>query len=265
MTHRSRLREYVIAPGISIVVTLVVLALLSGLMVVLEPRTATITASPTNGYAAYGSGPGPYGSGTLGPWQNLLRRISTEDEIRDVLNFNGAFMFGDSIAVQNGYALEQLLMNGGDQIAEHDWSGQPASAAVDAMAKWKSDYGLPSQIVMAVGSNDIFDPPAFGAQVERALQIAGPNRTVYWVNVHAVRFRQSADVQAADRANSAWINQQLLEATWRHPNLRIIDWAGFLDAQPDGLATYLRDGVHTTEAGGRARNQLIANAIGSRP
>jgi hypothetical protein len=261
--HRSRLREYVIAPVISIVVTLMVLALLSGLMVVLEPRSTNVAASPTTGYSSYGSGSGSYGSGTLGPWQNLLRRISTEDEIRDVLMFNGVFMFGDSIAVQNGFALEQLLTSAGDSIAVHDWSGQPTSAAVDALEQWKRDYGLPGRIVMAVGTNDIFDPPAFGAQVERAMEIAGPDRTVYWVNVHATRFRQSADVQAADRANSIWINQQLAEAAARHPNLRIIDWAGFVASQPNGLTTYLRDGVHTTDAGGKARNQLIADAIRS--
>jgi len=257
------LREYVIAPVISIVVTLMVLALLSGLMVVLEPRSTNVAASPTTGYASYGSGSGSYGSGTLGPWQNLLRRISTEDEIRDALMFNGVFMFGDSIAVQNGFALEQLLTNAGDSIAVHDWSGQPTSAAVDALEQWKRDYGLPGRIVMAVGTNDIFDPPAFGAQVERAMEIAGPDRTVYWVNVHATRFRQSADVQAADRANSAWINQQLAEAAARHPNLRIIDWAGFVASQPNDVTTYLRDGVHTTDAGGKARNQLIADAIRS--
>ena len=108
---------------------------------------------------------------------------------------------------------------------------------------------------MAVGTNDIFDPPAFGAQVERAMAIAGPKRTVYWVNVEVSRFRQSADVQAADRANSAWINQQLEEAAARHPNLKIIHWSEFLNSQPAGPGKYLRDGVHTSRAGRPGRAQ----------
>jgi hypothetical protein len=96
------------------------------------------------------------------------------------------------------------------------------------------------------------------------MAIAGPKRTVYWVNVEVSRFRQSADVQAADRANSAWINQQLEEAAARHPNLKIIHWSEFLNSQPDGLAKYLRDGVHTSEPVGRtARNELIAEALQS--
>jgi GDSL-like Lipase/Acylhydrolase family len=265
----SRLRESVIAPVVAIVVTIAVFTAIGGLLALLEPRSPSVAGPATGLFSAPPSPitapPGRYGSGTLGPWQNLLRRITPDDQIQDVLTFNGIFMFGDSIAVQDGVALEHLLAaRTGDSIAVHDWSGQPTSAAVDALAGWARDYGLPSRIVMAVGTNDIFDPPAFGAQVERAMATAGPKRTVYWVNVEVSRFRQSADVQAADRANSAWINQQLEEAAARHPNLKIIHWSEFLNTQPDGLAKYLRDGVHTSEPVGRtARNELIAEALQS--
>ncbi|MGW7679198.1 hypothetical protein ACWGID_00565 [Kribbella sp. NPDC054772] len=249
----------------AILVTLVVLAILGGLFVVLEPRTknADTTADGTGAYSTPTKGPGLYGSGSLGPWQNLVRRISPEDQIRDVLAFDGVFMFGDSIAVQDSAALERLLTDRtGDSIAFHDWSGQPASAAVDALEEWSRDYGLPQRIVMAVGTNDIFDPPAFAAQVERALRIAGPDRTVYWVNVYASRTKVSPAVRDADLTNSTWINQQLAEAAARHPNLKIIDWAGFLQTQPHRPAQYLRDGVHTSEPLGRsARNELIAEAL----
>jgi len=256
----------VIAPGIAILVTLVVLVVIGGALVLLEPRTpnaAPPTTAISNTYAPTAVAPGRYGSGVLGSWDKLLRRISPEDQVRDVLNFNGIFMFGDSIAVQDGDALEhQLAAQTGDSIAVHNWSGQPTSAAVDALAEWSQNYGLPDRILMAVGTNDIFDPPAFGAQVERAMNLAGPDRTVYWVNVEVSRFRRSAEMQAADRANSAWINQQLEEAAQRHPNLRIIHWAEFLANQPEGLGKYLRDGVHTTEPVGRmTRNDLILEAL----
>jgi hypothetical protein len=85
---------------------------------------------------------------------------------------------------------------------------------------------------------------------------------VYWVNVYASRTKQPPAVRDADLANSTWINQQLAEAAARHPNLKIIDWAGFLQAQPNRPAQYLRDGVHTSEPLGRsARNELIADAV----
>ncbi|MGZ0150397.1 hypothetical protein ACXJJ3_25290 [Kribbella sp. WER1] len=249
---------------LSIVVTLLVIAGLGAVFVVLEPRTKGPDALVGGtSYSVPTQGPGPYGSGTLGPWQGLIHRISSEDQIRDVLAFDGIFMFGDSIAVQDSSALERLLANrGGDSIAAHDWSGQPTSAAVDALEDWSRSYGLPQRIVMAVGTNDIFDPPAFAAQVERAMRIAGPNRTVYWVNVYVNRTKQPASVRDADLSNSAWINQQLDQAALLHSNLRIVEWSEFLNQ--NGPAQYLRDGVHTSEpTGSSARNELIAEAIAS--
>ena len=265
LRHRSSFREHIGGPLVAITVTLLILALLGGVLVLLEPGEPQLAkpVSSVSGTGARSITPGPFGSGTLGPWQDLTKRISSDDDVRDALMFNGVFMFGDSIAVQDSPALEKLLRNRtGDSLAVHDWSGQPTSAAVDALDDWERRFGLPSRIVMAVGSNDIFDPPAFAAQVERAMHIAGPSRTVYWVNVHVSRVRQPADMQAADLANSAWINQQLAQAAVRHPNLRIIDWSEYLATQPGGPAKYLRDGVHTSEPTGRdARNELIVGAL----
>jgi len=174
-------------------------------------------------------------------------------------------MFGDSIAVQDGPALEKLVAaQTGTPVAVHDWSGQPASAAVDALAEWSRKYGLPDRIVMAVGTNDIFEPSAFATEVEQAMKIAGPKRTVYWVNVHANRFDMSAAVQSADRANSELINRALDQAAVRHRNLRVVRWSEFLSARAGQVRTYLRDGIHTTQpAGQRARNALIAQALES--
>ncbi|GAB3944223.1 hypothetical protein GCM10029976_067990 [Kribbella albertanoniae] len=112
-------------------------------------------------------------SGRLGPWENLSRRISSVAKIRATVRGDGVFMFGDSIAVQDGPALEQLVAaQTGTPVAVHDWSGQPASAGVDALADWSRKYGLPDRIVMAVGTNDIFAPAAFATEVEQAMKIA---------------------------------------------------------------------------------------------
>jgi hypothetical protein len=205
-----------------------------------------------------------YGSGALGPWESGSTAISTLTQIRPVLNTDGLFMFGDSIAVQDGRSLaERLYSRTGDVIAVHNWSGRPTGPAVDALAQWAQDYGLPRRILMATGSNDIFTPPVFAAEVDRTMAIVGPARTVFWVNVQVARTSQTAAVQLADQRNSAWINLQLADAQRRHPNLRIVRWAEFLAAKPSRLTAYLRDGVHTTApAGGQdARNELIVQAI----
>ncbi|WBQ08593.1 hypothetical protein [Kribbella sp. CA-293567] len=203
-----------------------------------------------------------YGSGELGPWDRLNRLVSSDDQVRRVLAGDGVFMFGDSIGVQDGNALAlRLTKLTGSALAVHNWSGQPAAAAVDALEAWSAKYGLPRRIVMAVGTNDIFKPPAFGPQVDRALRIAGPARTVFWVNTQVSRTRESELVQRADLRNSAWVNRQLDDSARRHPNLTVVRWSEFL-AEVKYPHRYLRDGLHTSvPLGQHWRNELILRAL----
>lgn len=222
---------------------------------------AVSTATATEAAAATTSG--PYGSGVLGSWSSATRAISTAAQVQRVRETNGVYMFGDSISVQDGKALATRLLNrDGTQLAVHNWSSRPTSGAVDALQQWASTYGLPRRILMASGSNDIFDPPKFAAQVDRAMSIVGPNRTLYWVNIQVVRKGQTAVVQLADQRNSSWLNMQLYDAQEKYPNLRIIRWAEWLWVKPYRLTNYLRDGVHPTiPLGQDARNELIVQAL----
>jgi hypothetical protein len=171
-------------------------------------------------------------------------------------------MFGDSIGVQDGPALARQLAQLGIMTAVHNWAGRPVTPAVDALNTWAQDYGLPHRILMSVGSNDIFTPPAVAAQVDRTMRIVGPERTDYWVNVQAARTAFIPEIRIADQRNSAWINLQLAEAARQHENLRIIHWAEHLASSPNRLARYLRDGLHPSRPlGQNARNSLIIEAI----
>ncbi|MEV0288530.1 MULTISPECIES: hypothetical protein [unclassified Kribbella] len=204
-----------------------------------------------------------YGSGMLGDWTILSRAISSTATIAYVRDHDGVYMFGDSIAVQDGKALATKLMSRtGSSLAVHNWSGRPTAPAVDALENWAVKYGLPRRILMATGTNDIFNPPVFAAQVDRAMKIAGPNRTVVWVNTQISRTAKSAAIQVADQRNSAWINSQIHDADKKYPNLRIVRWAEFLAAKPSLLTQCLREGVHTTVPYGQdARNELMVQAL----
>ena len=243
--------------GVTSVLIIVVLTATLLALIHLESPTAHAKA------AAPIASTGGYGSGTLGSWQANTKVISSGAHVRHVVATNGIVLFGDSIAVQDGAVLGRLLAQHlGTSFAEHSWSGQPTAAAVDALAAWDRAYGLPHRIVMAVGTNDIFDPPAFAAQLDRAMRIAGPSRTVYWVNVQVSRTDEPTSVQVADQRNSEWIDLELEQARSRYPNLRIVPWAEFLAAHPERMRTDLRDGRHTTvPAGQTARNTLILQAI----
>ncbi|MEU4391893.1 hypothetical protein [Kribbella sp. NPDC023855] len=209
-----------------------------------------------------GTGAG-YGSGHPAPWRQQSRSISPDEHVRRVRREDGIVMFGDSISVQDGRSLAALLSRTtGDSLATHNWSGRPTAPAVDALQQWADDFGLPRRILLSLGSNDIFDPAGFAAQVDRAMRIAGPDRTVFWVNVQVARTRQTPAARLADQRNSQWINLQLAAARQRHPNLRIVGWAEFLASDPRRLTTHLRDGVHTSvPVGQQARNTLIVGAV----
>jgi hypothetical protein len=115
---------------------------------------------------------------------------------------------------------------------------------------------------MEVGSNDIFNPSGFAAQINRVMTIAGPRVTVYWSEIHVSRWIQPAGIQVADQRNSSWLNAQLHTATARHQNLRVVSWATFLAQKPlHRIGNYLSDGLHTTAAGMAARNALIVLAV----
>ncbi|WP_433014355.1 hypothetical protein [Kribbella sp. CA-294648] len=206
---------------------------------------------------------GGFGSGDLAPWTRLTRAISTPTTIERTRQNNGIFMFGDSLGVQDGKALAQRMLSSLNlSLAVNNWSGRPTKETVDALAQWKAEYGLTRGILMACGTNDIFTPSVFGAQVDRAMSIAGTSRTVFWVNTQVARTTVSAAVQLADQRNSAWINLQLADAQRRHPNLRIVRWAEWLAAKPTRLGTYLRQGIHTSVPYGQdARNELIVQAL----
>ncbi|HEY3559232.1 MAG TPA: hypothetical protein VGL05_17295 [Kribbella sp.] len=215
--------------------------------------TASTTATST----------GPYGSGVGGSWTNATRAISTAAQFQHTRETNGVYMFGDSISVQDGKALAIRLLNrNGTHLAVHNWSSRPTSGAVDALQQCASAYGLPRRILMASGSNDIFDPPKFRAQVDRAMSVAGRERTVFWVDIQVVRRSVTAAVQQADQRNSSWLNMQLYDAQTKYPNLRIIRWAEWLWVKPYRLVNYLRDGVHpTVPLGQDARNELIVQSL----
>ncbi|MGW6198537.1 hypothetical protein ACWF0M_20485 [Kribbella sp. NPDC055110] len=225
--------------------------------------TASLSSAESTEFATTTSSTGPYGSGVLGSWAGAQRAISTPAQIQHTRDTNGVFMFGDSISVQDGKALAIRLLNrNGTQLAVNNWSSRPTSGAVDALQQWASTYGLPRRILIASGSNDIFDPPKFAAEVARAVGIVGQNRSLYWVNIQVVRKSVTAAVQLADQRNSSWLNMQLYDQQEKYPNLKIIRWAEWLWVKPYRLTNYLRDGVHpTVPLGQDARNELIVQSL----
>lgn len=206
-------------------------AILISVLILVAAQLLLIT---TRAHASY-----DYGSGQAGP-PATTAVVSTVayTAVSDVL------VVGDSITVGNYKALAAQLP--GKRLAVNARSGR---ATTDAVNQVLAMPYVPPRVIMAVGSNDVFNPPVMAGQIKRLRDALEPRGiTVSWVTVQVARSRYSAAVQLADQRNSGWVNAQIW-AGCTAP-CRVIDWAGFLAAYPSyRLPAYLRDGVHTTEAG----------------
>jgi hypothetical protein len=225
--------------------------------------SSALDVSPTLAAPAPSTTGGAYGSGTQGSWAKGTRSISAPDVVQRVVASDGVFMFGDSLAIQDWRSLA-VRLRGRDrsEMAVHNWGIRPTYGAVDALERWASTYGLPRRILMSCGSNDIFAPPKFAEQIERAMSIVGTAHTLFWIDLAVSRIKLPMSVQLADQRNSGWLNMQLYQAQEKHPNLRIIRWAEWLWDKPYRLSTCLRDGVHSSiPVGQNARNELIVQSL----
>lgn len=111
-------------------------------------------------------------------------------------------------------------------------------AAVDA---------LPDVLVVALGTNDSFDPRRFYPKVQRIMTLV-PDRPVVWVNVDKPWVETT-------------INLALDLAAERFPNLWVYDWNSLVDEFPQ---IRLWDDIHLTEGGYWLRAGMIARYVAGR-
>lgn len=194
-----------------------------------------------------------YGSGHLGDWTSLTASVSTADTIARA----NVWMLGDSIAARCQYDLAVRLSNErGQTLAVDDHAGRPTTPTLDVLEQWVSTYPLPRQLIMATGSNDVFDPTVMAGQLDRCMAIVAGRSEVYWVDVQVQRWSQPVATQIADQRNSGWVNMQIHDAAGRYGNLHTIGWATALASKPTRLPEYLSDGVHPNSTGVAYRNAL---------
>lgn len=205
-----------------------------------------------------------YGSGDPTDYTQYSKGVSTASTWTKAKSNNGVWLFGDSITNQDDYALAVALAP--RVLAVNAWNARPTKPAVDALEQALQIYNGPAKtVLMATGTNDISDPPAFGAQVDRTMELIAGRARVVWVTAYAGRTGTgiTAAVREADVRNSGWINNQLWARAGKHSNLDIVDWFGFLCKNPGyRIGNLLTDGVHTSvPLGQNARNALILAAL----
>lgn len=190
-----------------------------------------------------------FGSGDIGDWtQNSRDQSPSTDLFAALADSNGFYIVGDSIANGCKAKLQAMFTAHGNASGYNVWSGRPTTPAVDWVQAARDASGLPANLLMVTGANDVFHPPAVRDQITRLMGVVGPERRVWWVTVNVGR----AGWQPHDQRNSGLVNSYLWQAAGAHPNLRIIDWARFLAEKPGRITAYTPDGVHPDSDDGQA-------------
>jgi len=158
---------------------------------------------------------------------------------------DGALLLGDSLMQGAAAAAPQTALGGAvESLTE---VGISASTAADRLTgQWRSTLDqAPSRIAVSLGTNAPGNARAFTRDINAVMEAAGPNRRVYWTTLHT--------------PGTLKYNKQLVEATSRWPNLRLVDIQAMVEAEPGYLA---EDGIHLTPAGYEAMWAQISLAMG---
>lgn len=211
--------------------------------------------------AAYETTPGPYGSGVLGDWSNLSHGLycfnpngTLQNAYTKAAKVTQALssasltcsgedvrLYGDSITFGGKSAFAAEMGARGLTTYVDAWSGRPTTPVADAIV---AETNFPPVVIVASGTNDIFNPTVMAAQINRIknhIAAVSPTTKLFWVDVQATRWGQTEYTERNDQRNSMAVNM----AIWNNLDKgQIIQWSQRFLANPALLGTYLVDGVH---------------------
>jgi hypothetical protein len=191
-------------------------------------------------------------SGALGDWT-----IYAHANFGDLAGPDQAdvVIVGDSLTTAGHPELATWLAARGKTLAGSYWSSRPTTPAVD----WALSLSTkPKILVMASGTNDIFNPAVMAGQVARlkAWADTAPVTRLVWVDVQAAR----PATALCDQRNSGWINGQIRSGLSAG---EVCGWSTGFAIDPNRIGNYLKpDGIHTIEGvGDNYRAAVIGNCI----
>jgi hypothetical protein len=192
-----------------------------------------------------------YGSGDIGVWTGLTHGTLGDPSTAE------AVLVGDSITTATGAATRDQVAAAGHTLAVNYWSGRPTKDAVDWILALPV---IPKRVILASGTNDLFDPPAYGVQLARLKAGVPADVRIMVVDVQAARPDSTTSTKVADQRNTGWLNLQIRE---QFAPADIIGWFRMFAVQPNRIGLYLKpDGIHTNGTTGDAfRVAVVAPPI----
>lgn len=210
-------------------------ALIAVVMLVLSPLTASAG----------------YGSGDLGNWQALSHGTWGNLATADVV------FVGDSITAGTYPQQSAWLDAHGISNAGGYWSGRPLHYAVD----WALSLSVkPRILVMASGTNDIFEPTVVTGELARLLAGMPSTTRVIVPDVQIARPATVDHTPLADQRNAMWVNAQIRTVI---ASANVCNWSTGFASSPGRITAYLKpDGVHPSDgAGDDYRAAVIGNCV----
>lgn len=207
--------------------------------------------------------PGPYGSGVLGDWSGLSHGLycfpaqgsaakassytkaakATQAKSSAAFDCPGETLriYGDSITFGAKSALASEYVLRGQTVYIDAWSGRPTTPIADAIC---AETDFPANVIVASGTNDIFNPTVMTAQINRikaCIAAASPTTKLFWEDVQATRWGQTDVIERNDQRNSMAVNLAIYQNI---PTNRVIQWTQRFMSNPALLTNYLADGIH---------------------
>jgi hypothetical protein len=215
---------------------------------------------------AYEATPGPYGSGVLGDWSTLSHGLYCFNPNGTLQNYytkaarktqalssasltcsgEDVRLYGDSIVFGGKSAFAAEMGARGLTTYVDAWSGRPTTPVADAIC---AETNFPPVVVVASGTNDIFNPTVMAAQINRIKACIPSTTKLFWVDVQATRWGQTEYTERNDQRNSMAVNLAIYQ---NMPTNRVLQWSQRFMSNPSLLANYLVDGVHPKTGTGYA-------------
>ncbi|MDD6415779.1 MAG: acyltransferase family protein [Lactobacillus porci] len=139
----------------------------------------------------------------------------------------GVTAVGDSVMASSSDLLHKLMPNA---IIDAAVSRQ-ADTAISLLQEYAQKGELQQKVLIGLGTNG----PFTDGEVKQIMQIIGPKRQLFWINVHV-----------PTRSWQNQVNDQLQQEAKKYKNFQVIDWYGYSASHPDW---FYGDKTHPNDLG----------------
>lgn len=146
---------------------------------------------------------------------------------------------GDSVMAGSSDDLKKLMPKA---IIDAAVSRQ-LNVAFDLLSSYQNQGALADNVLIGLGTNGPFSM----GDVDRLMKQVGPDRHVFWINVHV-----------PSRTWQKPVNDLIAQAAKHYSNLTVIDWYGYSKSHPDW---FYEDHTHPTPTGSMYYSAYIVKSI----